>query len=291
MRFSFLRSSINGPTYLRGMWSADRVAFVTLLCLLPPLGVAISDKGMPLFIVVALAIIVAVGWQMGFALLRKRRIGWDGIGTAIVFSLLVGEAVPLWQIALAVTFGIVLGEQVFGGRGFNFLNPTVVALAFLTFSFTGTSYAEPALWFGIAIVPSAVFLIATRLISWRMFVGIIAGLVAIGLLRGQTFQPELLGGSFLFVVVFLAYTGEHAPNADTVVFLVCDPVASSSTNLGRWFNGLLIGGLAWVFTPNGGIPTEPEALIPAILLASVFAPLIDTLVVMLNTYARRRPDV
>ena len=275
MRFSFLRSSINGPTYLRGMWSADRVAFVTLLCLLPPLGVAISDKGMPLFIVVALAIIVAVGWQMGFALLRKRRIGWDGIGTAIVFSLLVGEAVPLWQIALAVTFGIVLGEQVFGGRGFNFLNPAAVALAFLTFSFTGTSYAEPALWFGIAIVPSAVFLIATRLISWRMFVGIIAGLVAIGLLRGQTFQPELLGGSFLFVVVFL----------------VCDPVASSSTNLGRWFNGLLIGGLAWVFTPNGGIPTEPEALIPAILLASVFAPLIDTLVVMLNTYARRRPDV
>ncbi len=275
MRFSFLRSSINGPTYLRGMWSADRVAFVTLLCLLPPLGVAISDKGMPLFIVVALAIIVAVGWQMGFALLRKRRIGWDGIGTAIVFSLLVGEAVPLWQIALAVTFGIVLGEQVFGGRGFNFLNPAAVALAFLTFSFTGTSYAEPALWFGIAIVPSAVFLIATRLISWRMFVGIIAGLVAIGLLRGQTFQPELLGGSFLFVVVFL----------------VCDPVTSSSTNLGRWVNGLLIGGLAWVFTPNGGIPTEPEALIPAILLASVFAPLIDTLVVMLNTYARRRPDV
>jgi Na+-transporting NADH:ubiquinone oxidoreductase subunit B len=99
-------------------------------------------------------------------------------------------------------------------------------------------------------------------------------MVAFGLLRGQSVQPELLGGSFIFIVVFLA----------------CDSVSSSSTNLGRWLNGLLIGGLAWVFAPSGGIPTGPEALVPAILLASVFAPLIDTLVVMLNTYARRRPD-
>lgn len=275
MRFPFQRHSINGPTYLRGIWSADRVAFVTLLCLLPPLGVAISGKGLPLLIIAALSIFVAVGWQAGFALLRKRRVSWDGIGTAIIFALVVGEAVPLWQIALAVTFGVVLGEQIFGGRGFNFLNPAVVALTFLTFSFTGTSFAEPAPWFGIATVPSAVFLISTRLISWRMIVGIIAGLAIIGLLHGQGFQPELLGGGFLFIVVFLA----------------CDPVASSSTNLGRWVNGLLIGGLAWVFTPGGGVPTGPEALIPAILLASVFAPLIDTLVVTLNTYARRRPDV
>ena len=275
MRFSLLRSSINGPTYLRGVWGADRVALVTLLCLLPPLGVAIADKGLPLLIVVALSITVAVGWQACFALVRKRRISWDGIGTAIIFALIVGDTVPLWQVALAVTFGIVLGEQIFGGRGFNFLNPAVVALAFLTFSFSGTSFAEPALWFGIATVPSAIFLIATRLISWRMVAGIIVGLVAIGILNGHGFQPELLGGGFLFIVVFLA----------------CDPVASSSTNLGRWVNGLLIGCLAWVFIPNGGSPAGPEALIPAILLASVFAPLIDTLVVMLNTYARRRLDV
>lgn len=274
MRFLLQRTSIHGPTYLRGIWSADRAAFATLLCLLPPLGVAIYNKGMPLLTVVALAIIVAVGWQTVFAFLRKRRLGWDGIGTAIIFALIAGEAIPLWQIALAVTFGVVVGEQIFGGRGYSFLNPAVVALAFLTFSFIGTSFAEPAPWFTIATVPSALFLIATRLISWRMLVGIIVGLIAIGLLRGQSVQLDLLGGGFLLIIVFLA----------------CDPVSSSSTNLGRWLNGFLIGGLAWVFAPSGGIPTGPGALIPAILLASVFAPLIDTLVVMLNTYARRRPD-
>ena len=116
---------------------------------------------------------------------------------------------------------------------------------------------------------------ATRLISWRIVVGIVAGLLAIGILRGQSIQPELFGGSFLFFIVFLA----------------CDPVSSASTNLGRWVNGLLIGGLAWVFSSSTGIATGPEALVPAILLAGVFAPLIDTLVVMLNTYSRRPPDV
>ena len=275
MRASYKRASINGPPYLRGGWGVDRASAATLLCLLPPLGVAIYDRGLPLLTVVALCVFLAVGWQAVFAFVRKRRIDWDGIGTAIIFALIVGETIPLWQIALAVTFGVVVGEQIFGGRGFNFLNPAVVALAFLTFSFIGTSFAEPTPWFAIATVPSAIFLIATRLISWRMIVGIIVGLVAIGLLRGQSFQPELLSGGFIFIAVFLA----------------CDPVSSASTNLGRWLNELLIGGLAWVFLPSGGIPTGPEALIPAILLASVFAPLIDTLVVMLNTYARRRPDV
>lgn len=275
MRTPYKKASVNGPPYLRGVWSVDRASAVMLLCLLPPLGVAIHDRGLPLLTVVVLCGFVAVGWQAVFALVRKRRIGWDGIGTAIIFALIAGETIPLWQIALAVTFGVVVGEQIFGGRGFNFLNPAVVALAFLTFSFIGTSFAEPAPWFGIATVPSAIFLIATRLISWRMIIGIIVGLVAIGLLGGQSFQPVLLSGSFIFIVVFLA----------------CDPVSSASTNLGRWLNGLLIGGLAWVFTPSGGIPTGSEALIPAILLASVFAPLIDTLVVMLNTYARRRTDV
>ena len=275
MRASPQRASITGPPYLRGFWSADRIAFTMLLCLLPPLGITVADKGMSFAIAAGFSVLVAVSWQVVFASVRKRRLGWDGISTGIMFALIAGEAVPLWQITLAVTFGIVVGEQIFGGRGYNFLNPAVVALAFLTFSFAGTTFSEPAPWFVIATVPSALLLVATRLISWRMIVGIVGGLVLMGLVRGQSSQMELTNGSFMFIVVFLA----------------CDPVSSSSTNLGRWANGLLIVGLAWAFTPAGAIPSGPETLIPAILLASVFAPLIDTLVVMLNTYARRLQDV
>ena len=274
MNLPFQRHSVTGPPYLRGVWSVERTVVITLLCLLPPLGVAVHDKGIPLLTVTMLSIFVAVAWQAVFSFVRKRRLGWDGIGTAIIFALFVGEAVPYWQIILAITFGIVVGEQIFGGRGFGFLNPAVVALMFLTFSFTGTSFAETGPWFAIATLPSAIFLVATRLISWRMIVGILAGLMAIGLLRGQVFQTEMVSGSFIFIVVFLA----------------CDPVSSASTNPGRWVNGLLIGGLAWAFTRTGGMPTGADALIPAILLASVFSPLIDTLVVLKNTHARRPPD-
>lgn len=274
MKLPFQRHSFTHPPYLRSVWSAERTALVTLLCLLPPLGVALYDKGIPLFTVVMLSIFVTVGWQAIFSFVRKRRLGWEGGGTAIIFALFVGEAVPYWQIILAISFGIVIGEQIFGGRGFGFLNPAIVALMFLTFSFTGTSFAESGSWFAIATLPSAIFLVTTRFISWRMIAGILSALVGIGLLRGQIFQIEMVSGSFIFIIVFLA----------------CDPVSSASTNPGRWMNGLLIGGLAWAFTQTGSMPTGADSLIPAILLASVFSPLVDTLVVLQNVYARRRPD-
>lgn len=274
MKLPFQRHSFTDPPYLRSVWSAERTVLVTLLCLLPPLGVALHDKGIPLFTVVMLSIFVTVGWQVIFSFVRKRRLGWEGVGTAIIFALFVGEAVPYWQIILAISFGIVIGEQIFGGRGFGFLNPAIVALMFLTFSFTGTSFAESGSWFAIATLPSAIFLVTIRFISWRMIAGILAGLVGIGLLRGQIFQIEMLSGSFIFIIVFLA----------------CDPVSSASTNPGRWMNGLLIGGLAWAFTQTGSMPTGADSLIPAILLASVFSPLVDTFVVLQNVYARRRPD-
>ncbi|MCF6343455.1 MAG: RnfABCDGE type electron transport complex subunit D [Devosiaceae bacterium] len=274
MKLPFKKHYFINPPYLRSVWSAKRIALVTLLCLLPPLGVALLDKGIALFTVVMLSIIVVLSWQIIFSFLRKRKLGWEGFIIAIVFALFVGETVSYWQIILALSFGIIIGEQIFGGRGFGFLNPAIVALMFLTFSFSGTSFAEPSPWFAIATLPSAILLVTARLISWRIIVGILVGLIGVGLLRGQIIQVEMVSASFIFIIVFLA----------------CDPVGSASTNLGRWINGLLIGGLAWVFTQAATMPTGADALIPAILLASIFSPLIDTLVVLQNTYARRRPD-
>ncbi len=274
MKLFFQKHFFPNPPYLRSVWSAQRIVFVILLCLLPPLSVALLDKGVALFMVVMLCIIVALCWQVIFSFVRKRRLGLEWLITAIIFALFVGEAVSYWQIILALTFGIIIGEQIFGGRGFGFLNPAIVALMFLTFSFSGASFAQPSPWFAIATLPAAIFLITVRLISWRIIAGVLVGLIGIGLLRGQTLQIEMLSGSFIFIIVFLA----------------CDPVSSASTNLGRWVNGMLIGGLAWVFTQTTGMPTGVDALIPAIFLASIFSPLIDTLVVLQNIYARRRPD-
>ncbi len=274
MKLFFLKHYFPNPPYLRNAWSSQRIAFVTLLCLLPPLGVALLDKGIALFMVVILSIVVAFCWQVIFSFVRKRRLGLEWLVTAIIFALFVGETVPYWQIILGLSFGIVIGEQIFGGRGFGFLNPAIVALIFLAFSFSGTTFAEPSPWFAIATMTAAIFLVTARLISWRIIVGLLVGLIGVGLLSGKALQIEMLSGSFIFIIVFLA----------------CDPVSSASTNLGRWINGLLIGGLAWVFAQTTGMPTQADALIPAIFLASIFSPLIDTLVVLQNIYVRRRSD-
>ena len=274
MKLSFQKYYFSDSPYLRSVWSMDRIAFITLLCLLPPLGVALLDKGIALFMVVILSIVVAFCWQVIFSFVRKRRLGLEWLVTAIIFALFVGETVPYWQIILGLSFGIVIGEQIFGGRGFGFLNPAIVALIFLAFSFSGTTFAEPSPWFAIATMTAAIFLVTARLISWRIIVGLLVGLIGVGLLSGKALQIEMLSGSFIFIIVFLA----------------CDPVSSASTNLGRWINGLLIGGLAWVFAQTTGMPTQADALIPAIFLASIFSPLIDTLVVLQNIYVRRRSD-
>jgi len=261
--------------YLRGFWSTDRIAVLLGVCLLLPFAVSLADRGYSLGFAFIVSLVVITGWQLLFSLLRRQKLGLDGVATALIFTILAADALPIWQLALAATFGIVVGELVFGGRGFSIVNPSVVALAFLTFSFTGVVYAQPSPWIGLAALPAGILLIAFRLISWRIVVAVIAGLAVFGVAQGESIDPALLNGQFIFLLVFLA----------------CDPASSASTNLGRWANGLTIGGLAWVFTPVGGIPAGPEAMVPAILLASIFAPLFDRIVILFNSYSRRRPNV
>lgn len=252
----------------------NRIEFLTMLGMLPPLGVTLYSGGTALLSVLALSLFVAVFWQIVFLLTRKHRLSWSSVSVAVLFTIIAGTGAFLWQIALAMTFGVVVAEQIFGGRGFNFLSPAVAALVFMTFSFTGFSFADPAPGLMFSVLPAAIVLIAARIISWRIVAGLIVGLVATGLVFSQNFQPNIFLGSFLLITVFLA----------------CDPVGATSTNLGRWIYGFLVGGLCWVFAVGGNSPGESAAFIPAVFLASIFAPLIDTLVVHLNHYVRRSLD-
>lgn len=233
----------------------NRIEFLTLLGTLPPLGMTLYSGGSTLLSVLALSLFVAVFWQIIFRVTRKHRLSWSSVTLAILFTILVGSSASLWQIALAMTFGIVVAEQIFGGRGFNFLSPAVAALVFMTFSFTGFTFAAPAPGLMISALPAAVLLIATRIISWRIIAGLIVGLVATGLVLLQNFHPDIFLGSFVLIAVFLA----------------CDPVGTPSTNLGRWIYGFLVGGLCWVFVVGSNSPGESAAFIPAIFLASIFA--------------------
>ena len=81
--------------------------------------------------------IFAVGgfWEVVFAMVRKHEINEGFFVTSILLALIVPPTLPLWQAALAATFGVVVAKEVFGGVGKNFMNPALAGRAFLFFAY------------------------------------------------------------------------------------------------------------------------------------------------------------
>ncbi|MBW6505690.1 MAG: RnfABCDGE type electron transport complex subunit D [Rhodobacteraceae bacterium] len=255
---------------IAGLWDANRITALTALALALPLAAALQARGTLMLAPLALALLIALGWPAIFALLRRRGFGWDGVPGAVLFVLLVPEAVPLWQQAVALSFGVVLGEQVFGGRGRNFLSPAVVALAFLLFSFPAPPAAAPIPVLTTAAAAGGLLLLVVGVLSWRIVVGFGFGVLAMVLLLAPPFGFAALIGAGLVLAL---------------VFAIGDPVASASTNPGRWLYGMLAGGLVVGLGTSGA--GALHALVFAALLAGIFAPLIDQGVVWVNVRQRR----
>lgn len=81
--------------------------------------------------------VFAVGgfWEVLFAVIRKHEINEGFFVTSILLALIVPPTLPLWQAALAATFGVVVAKEVFGGVGKNFMNPALAGRAFLFFAY------------------------------------------------------------------------------------------------------------------------------------------------------------
>ncbi|MEX0957173.1 MAG: RnfABCDGE type electron transport complex subunit D [Rhizobiaceae bacterium] len=262
-----------GARIVLGRWDHNRVALVFLIALAPALGVSLVGRAAELLPVLALALAVTLVWTFVFAHFRRRQPGWDWIVTASVFAILIPDTVPYWQQALALTFGVVMGEQIFGGRGRNFLNPVVVALAFLMFSFPGELLGHGDGTLAIAAGVGGLLLLLVRLVSWRVVAGVVFGAGAGLMIAGEGASwAHLLSGTLVFACIFL----------------IADPVAAASTSAGRWMYGLLAGMLVVVFGQSGGDPGSLRAIIFAALLAGILAPLIDQGVIWLNVRRRRR---
>jgi Na+-translocating ferredoxin:NAD+ oxidoreductase RnfD subunit len=85
-----------------------------------------------------------------FAVVRKHEINEGFLVTGLLFPLTLPPTIPLWQVALGISFGVVIGKEVFGGTGMNVLNPALVARAFLFFAYPARSRAtapgSPPTW-------------------------------------------------------------------------------------------------------------------------------------------------
>ncbi len=83
----------------------------------------------------AVTMVVGLGIEVAFAVIRKMEVNEGFFVTGALFPLICPPETPLWQAALAVAFAVVLGKEVYGGTGMNFMNPALVARAFLFFAY------------------------------------------------------------------------------------------------------------------------------------------------------------
>ncbi|MGB5557599.1 MAG: RnfABCDGE type electron transport complex subunit D [Paracoccaceae bacterium] len=272
MRFLEVSGQRSGPPFVSFGFAPAQITLLQVVALLAPVLASLITRGMAAVQVGILVLIVSLVWEALFAFVRRRPLTWHGLTTALILVVMAPDTVPLWELALAVSFGVTLGELVFGGRGFGFLNGAVAALAFLIFSFPGTGLAGNSALIAICSLPGALLLMVAGLISWRVLVSAIGVLTVFSLAKSGEFDPA----TTLAAVAF------------ALVFLVCDPLSAASTNPGRWVYGGLVGGLAVYFDPLAGPAFAPSALVFAALLGGIFAPLIDHGVVMALVAWRRR---
>ncbi|MCK4739651.1 MAG: NADH:ubiquinone reductase (Na(+)-transporting) subunit B [Deltaproteobacteria bacterium] len=108
----------------------------------------------PVYIV---TVVVGGAWEVLFALIRRRDINEGFLVTSILFPLILPPDIPLWQVALGISFGVVIGKEVFGGVGMNILNPALTGRVFLFFAYPA-EISGNSVWVGVDAVSSATWL-------------------------------------------------------------------------------------------------------------------------------------
>jgi Na+-transporting NADH:ubiquinone oxidoreductase subunit B len=275
---------------------------------------------LPVYVV---CMVVGIAWEVLFAVVRKHEVNEGFFVTGLLFPLTLPATIPLWQVALGTSFGVVVGKEVFGGTGRNFLNPALTARAFLFFAHA-PQISGDAVWtavdgftgataLSLGATPEGMHAVTSQMTWWDAFLGTIQGsmgetsalaclvgaaiLVASGIGSWRIMLSMLVGA---MVPAALLFTVGSTTNpmfsmpphwhlvlggfAFGLVFMATDPVSAAMTNVGQYIYGALIGLLVIVIRVFQ--PGFPEGTMLAILFGNVFAPLIDYYVVRANI--RRR---
>lgn len=282
--------------------------------------------GLMYFLPIYLTTLVVGGiWEVLFATVRGHEVNEGFLVTSMLYSLILPASAPLWQVALGISFGVVIGKEVFGGTGKNFLNPALVGRAFLYFAYPAQMSGD-TIWTPVDGFSGATALsvsasegyqqLAANGMSWTAsFIGTIQGSI------GETSTVAcLIGLAFLLITKIANWrlivgcmagmmafsTLLNIIGSDTnpmfampwywhlvvggfafgLVFMVTEPVSASHTNAGRYIYGALIGFMVVMIRVIN--PAFPEGMMLAILFGNVFAPLIDYFVVQANIKRRAK---
>ena len=103
------------------------------------------------FVLPLVIVSYAVGlfWEFLFCIVRGHEINEGFLVTGLLYPLILPPTIPLWQAAVGITFGVIVGKEVFGGSGRNFLNPALTARAFVFFTYPASISGE--VWTGLLV--------------------------------------------------------------------------------------------------------------------------------------------
>lgn len=269
--------------------------------------------------------IVGGFWELIFASVRKHEINEGFLVTGWLIPLIVPPTIPLWQVAIGTSFGVVFAKEIFGGTGKNIFNPALMTRAFLFFAYPGQISGD-AVWVAVdgftgatALSQVAVGGIDALNISWmEAFLGLRAGSMGetsvLGALIGAAVLIAtgigswriMLGGLIGMVGMSLVFNAVGSETnamfaltphwhfvlgsfAFAMVFMATDPVSASMTNVGRWIYGFFIGVIGVLVRVVN--PAYPEGWMLAILFMNAFAPTIDYFVMKSNILRRKARHV
>jgi Na+-transporting NADH:ubiquinone oxidoreductase subunit B len=299
-----------------------------------------------------------------FAVIKGHEVEEGYLVTGMLVPLIVPVDIPLWMLAVAVVFGVVIGKEVFGGTGMNILNPALTIRAFLFFAYPTwmsgdkvwvseaverdaliaagdtsvdaisgetllgyyakagqeltiagadgadivTTYGARAeelfsysdMFWGLIpgsvgetskflIIFGALFLIFTKIGSWRIMLSTVIGALVMGLIFNGVVDAGIIGESSKFYGLMSVPFWQHLIIGSILfgaVYMATDPVTASQTNKGKWIYGFLIGFISIMIRVFN--PAYPEGVFLAILLMNVFAPTIDHYVVQANVKKRMK---
>ncbi|MEZ5572328.1 MAG: NADH:ubiquinone reductase (Na(+)-transporting) subunit B [Halioglobus sp.] len=274
---------------------------------------------LPIYIVTFL---VGISWEILFAVKRGHEVNEGFFVTSILFALSCPPDIPLWQVALGISFGVVVAKEVFGGTGKNFLNPALAGRAFLYFAYPAQMSGD-SVWVAVDGVTSATPLSVVasggmdavqQQWSWMdAFLGSIPGSIGetstlaillglVLLLATRVASWRIVFGVFLGMVVFSTFLNSVGSDTNLsfampwywhlvtggfafgMVFMATDPVSAAMTDTGKWAYGILIGVMTVLIRVIN--PAFPEGIMLAILFSNLFAPLMDHFVVQANIKRR-----
>ena len=299
---------------------------------------------------------VGLAVEFLFAVIKGHEVEEGYLVTGMLVPLIVPVDIPLWMLAVAVVFGVVIGKEVFGGTGMNILNPALTIRAFLFFAYPTwmsgdkvwvhgataasgqpdaysgetllgyyaksgqtltiegtngaadvvTTYGARAdelysiwdMFWGLIpgsvgetskflIIIGALFLIFTKVGSWRIIFSTLIGALSMGLIFNGVVEAGWIGESSKFYGLMSVPFWQHLIIGSVLfgaVYMATDPVTASQTNKGKWIYGFLIGFISIMIRVFN--PAYPEGVFLGILLMNVFAPTIDHYVVQGNVKRR-----